>query len=51
MSQEIIHTRIKSISSDVQHLSNVLVTLDGTDTKHHFSDYEKVSLEAAQRAE
>lgn len=51
MSQEIIHKRITSISGDVQRLSDVLGTLGSTDIRRRSSDYEKFSLEAAQRAE
>lgn len=51
MNREIIHKRISSISGDIQRLSSVLFALDNTDIPRHFSDYERLSLEAAQRAE
>lgn len=51
MNRKIIHKRISSISGDVQRLSSVLFALDGIDIPRQFSDYERLSLEAAQRAE
>lgn len=51
MNTEIICKRITSISYDIQRLSSVLFTLKGIDIPHHFNEYEKLSVEAAQRAE
>lgn len=46
-----IKKRITSISNDVQRLSGVLFTLGDTDIPCHVNEYEKLSIEAAQRAE
>ncbi len=51
MYTETICKRIASISDDVQRLSSVLFTLGGIDIPSHFNEYEKLSIEAAQRAE
>ncbi len=51
MDTETIRKRIASISDDVQHLSSVLFTLGGIDIPRHFNEYEKLSIEAARRAE
>lgn len=51
MNREIIHKRISSITGDIHRLCAILFALDNTDIPSHFSDYERLSLEAAQRAE
>lgn len=51
MNREIIHKRISSISGDIQRMSSALPALDSIDISNHFKDYERLSLEAAQRAE
>jgi len=51
MDTETIRKRIASISKDIQRLSNVLFTMSGMDIPHHYDEYEKLSVEAAQRAE
>jgi len=51
MNIETICKRITSIADDVQRLSGVLFTLGGIDIPRHVNEYEKLSIEAAQRAE
>jgi len=51
MNTETICKRIASISNDVQRLSSTLFALGGIDIPRHFNEYEKLSIEAAQRAE
>ncbi len=51
MEIETIFKRIASISEDIQRLSGVLSTLDSIDIPHHYDELEKLSIEAAQRAE
>jgi len=51
MDTDTIRKRIASISNDIQRLSNVLLMLSGMDIPHYYDAYEKLSIEAAQRAE
>ncbi len=51
MEIETIFKRIASISKDIQRLSGVLFTLGSIDIPHHYDEFEKLSIEAAQRAE
>ncbi len=51
MNTETICKRIASNSSDIQRLSGVLLTLGSIDIPRHYDEYEKLSIEAAQRAE
>ncbi len=51
MNIKTICKRITSISDDVQRLSGVLLTLGSIDIPRHYDEYEKQSIEAAQRAE
>ncbi len=51
MNTEIICKRIASISNDIQRLSGVLLTLGSIDIPRHYDEYEKLSIEAARRAE